>query len=263
MTATRRLYLVNQSTLVSKADARKMVAAVNKQVREHIAPAWDAQRVVVEYHAGDLASVQQEVPKGSWVFALLDNADQAGALGWHSVDDQDRIYGQIFAQPSLSDGKSTALTGPYAVSATFSHEAAETLGDRYCNDYADTGRGFLVAKELSDPVEADGYLIDGVQVSNFILPAWFDVYGKSTGPYDYLGRCTAPFSMTPGGYWVQMKSATETQQFKRTREWLDEVGFDVRGKGAELVFSPEMPEWRRAQKMASGRNAIRRHAVAA
>lgn len=264
MSRSRRLYVVNESTLVANDDVRKMVAACNKQVREHVAPAWFGERVIVEYHSGDLASVQKEVPKGDWAIAVMDDPDQAGALGWHWQDDTDHIYGEIFAKPCLDAG-STALTGTYAVSSVLSHEVCETYGDEFCNDWSDTGRGFAVAKELCDPVEADTYDIDGVAVSNFVTPEWFDPTVSPGEKFDYLGRCTAPFSMTKGGYWVQAPLGTETQKFKRVSDWAKESGFDVQSKqgGVEMVFSPEMPKWRREMKAQFGRNAIKRGLVAA
>lgn len=251
---SRRLYVVNESTLVSNSDVKRMVAAVNKQVRDHIAPAWGVARDVVEFHTGTLEAVQTAVPKDQYVFALLDDSDQAGALGWHWQDDKDRIYGEYFAKPALA-AHSTALSGPYAISATLSHEAAEVSGDPNCNRWRDTGRGFVVAEELSDPVEADIYEIDGVAVSNFVLPEWFDPIVSSGERFDYLGRCKRPFSMTHGGYWVQAPIGAEQDRFNDLLTWERQVGFDVRGP---LVFSSEMPQWRRQQKFLGGRNLIKR-----
>jgi hypothetical protein len=258
--ASRRLYVFNGSTLIHDEDVRAMVRACNIQIRDHVAPAWGIDRVVVTFHSGTgLSSIQEAVPAGSWVIGVLDNPDQAGVLGWHSQDDQDRIYGEVFAQPSLEDGQSTATQGPYAVSATLSHEIIETFGDPLCTAWSDSGRGYLVATELCDPVEADGYPIDGVQVSNFVKPAWFDVLAPAGTSYDYLGKCKGPLSMTKGGYWVQMKDATETQKFGDVLNYFKDTGFDVRGSDdLQAVFSPEMPQWRRALKMGYGRNAIKR-----
>lgn len=258
---SKRLFIVNNSTLVTNDETKKMVAAINTQLRDHFEPAWGQTRVVVEYHGGDLQAVQDEVPAGSWVMAILDNSDQAGALGWHSVDDKDRIYSEVFAAPSIQQGGSTALGGPYAVSATASHEACEIAGDPACNSYSDTGNGFLVATEVCDPVEADGYEINGVAVSNFVLPSWFDP-NHTSGQVDYLGRAAGPFHMTKGGYWVQAAMGKETQKFNRTVDWMTEVGFDVREEGT-IVFSPEMPEWKRDLKMVRGRNVIKRRGLVA
>jgi hypothetical protein len=252
---SKRLYVVNSSTLVDTADVKRMVAAVNTQLRDHFAPAWGQTRVVVEYHSGTFDDVQKTVPAGSQVFNLLDTADQAGVLGWHSVDDEGRVFGNYFAKPSLDAG-STALTGPYAISSVLSHEACETEGDPACTGYATTGKGILVAQEVCDPVEGDGYEIDGVQVSNFVLPSWFNPH-MHTGPFDHLGKLTAPFAMDKGGYWVQMPAGTETEKFNETVTWMKDVGFDVR-EGGTVVFSPEMPEWKRAAKLIRGRNLIKR-----
>lgn len=256
---SKRLYVVNESSHVSLIDAKKMVEAVNLQLRDNFKPLWGTERVVVEYHSGDLANVQATAPPGSWVIGILDNSDQAGALGWHSVDDQDRIYGEIFAEPSLQAG-STALTGTYAISSVLSHEACEIEGDVFCNLFADSGRGYSVAYETCDPVEADVYDINGVAVSNFVLPSWFDPNALPGTRLDYLNRTKAPFSMSPGGYWVQMASGQETQKFGEVVNWETEVGFDVRADDT-IVFSPEMPEWKRELKMIQGRNLIRRQRI--
>lgn len=255
---SNRLYVVNASNAISDAAARQMAHACNIQVERDAAPAWGKTRVVVEYHSGrDLATVQQQVPKGSWVIVLLDKADTAGALGWHWQDDQDRIYGEIFAEPCFRAG-STALTGPYAVSSVLSHEVLETFGDPYCNVWSDTGRGYLIAQELCDPVEADGYQIDGVQVSNFVLPEWFDPTVSVGEKFDFMGKLTAPFSMSKGGYWVQMPTGSESQKFDSYVQGLEDWGFDVRMQGT-VVFSPEMPEWQRELKLAkSSRNTLKR-----
>jgi hypothetical protein len=177
-------------------------------------------------------------------------------------DDADHIYSEIFTKPCFDAG-STALAGTYAVSSVASHEACETDGDPFCNDWSDTGHGILVAKELCDPVEADVYDIDGVAVSNFVLPEWFDPTVSAGEKFDYLGRCTKPFSMTKGGYWVQMPSGTEGQKFADAVDWEQEVGFDVRDdRGMQMVFSAEMPVWRREMKMQFGRNALKRSIAA-
>jgi hypothetical protein len=97
------------------------------------------------------------------------------------------------------------------VSAVLSHEVLEWWYDPACNDWSDRGRS-SVAKELCDPVEQDWYLIDGVAVSNYILPAWFNPLDK-VGPFDYLGKLTKPFSMTKGGYWIEMVDGGVRQVF--------------------------------------------------
>lgn len=256
---SQQLFVVNGSTLVTDADVQRMTQACNRQIEQHAAPAWGKARVVTHFHAGrDLKSVQAAIPTQAWVIIILDDPDQAGALGWHWQDDQDRIYGEIFAKPCLSAG-STALTGKYAVSSVLSHEVLETFGDPFCNGWSDSGRGYLIAQELCDPVEADTYLIDGVAVSNFVLPEWFDPTVSAGEKFDYLGKLKLPYAMTPGGYWVQMPTGSESQKFGEYTDALEDWGFDVRDLGT-VVFSPEMPEWLRDLKLRKlSRNTRKRH----
>lgn len=256
---SRRLFVTNQSTLVSHDEVYEMAQAVNAQVREHVAPAWGMNRVVVEVHTGPLETVQSLVPKGSWVIAIVDKPDQPGVLGWHWTDDEDRVFGYVFAEPCFAAG-STAVQGTYSVSAVLSHEVLETFIDPFCGGWEDSGRGFLVARELCDPVEADVYQLGGIDVSNFVLPEYFNPITSGGEHYDYLQKLTQPFAMTPGGYWVQAPAAHSEQKFGEVVGWEKEVGFDLRD-GTTLCFSEEMPEWRRELKLASGRNRIKRSLV--
>jgi len=45
------------------------------------------------------------------------------------------------------------------------------------------------------------FLVDGLQMSNFVYPAWFEPFKHPRGTkYDHLGLLKAPFTMTKGGY---------------------------------------------------------------
>lgn len=249
------LYVTNESTLVSDQDVLRMTQACNIQLRRDLQPVWGSpggQPVTVQYRDNESLT---HVPPGSWIIKVVDEDDTPGALGWHSEDSADHVFGVIAAKPCLNSG-SSALFGQYSVSSVLSHEVLEMYVDPFVNAWCDNGRGLLVAQEVCDPVEADGYKINNIQVSNFVLPEWFDT-GVSRGEkYDFMGKVKAPFSMSPGGYWVQMPHGKTADKFNETVGWEIQVGFDVRGDG-EVVFSPEMPEWRRAVKV-HGRNVTSR-----
>lgn len=196
------IYVLNQSTLITEAEARSMVRAVNTQVSAHLAPAWGMRPVGVHY--------ARTAPAGARTLTLLDTLDQADALGWHT-DDSQGIYGVIGVKPVLDNG-GRPLDGPLSVASVLSHEVCELLCDPYCTSWSDTGRGYLVATEVCDPVQTSGYPIHGVTVSNFVTPAWFD-QTPAGGPYDHLGVLQAPFSLDRGGYWVQMRGGQVTQKF--------------------------------------------------
>lgn len=64
-----------------------------------------------------------------------------------------------------------------------------------------------------DPCEADvlGYVINGITVSDFILPAWFGAAQKKTR-YDFGSHLTAPRSLAPQGYMLRRKIGGQWQQ---------------------------------------------------
>lgn len=168
------------------------------------------------------------IPAHAWVVNMLDNPTQAGALGYHSEDD-DTVDAFIFAQPVLSTA-GVVLYDPHnpqnvSVSSVLSHEVVEMIGDVYASFWCDgpaiqtQGQTYTeYALELCDPVEGDSYAITvngtTVSVSNFVLPAWFDKEGgPQDAPFDYLHKLTTPFSMTSGGYLILRQSGNYQQVF--------------------------------------------------
>jgi hypothetical protein len=200
-----KLAVINESKRVTASDVGLMVAAVRRQVTQ-------AARLIDRYVPG--IRTARGAPVGSVPLVVLDDpGDLDGVLGFHDIN-PNGAYGQIFTNPVLDNGGSVlGATGDpsLSVSAVLSHEVLEWWYDPACNDWSDRGRS-SVAKELCDPVEADWYRIDGVAVSNFILPAWFNPLDK-TGPWDALGRLHGPFTMTKNGYWIEMADGGVRQVF--------------------------------------------------
>lgn len=200
------IYVINKSTLVTSSDVKRWTAACARQIREHVAPAYGMDPVRVQFLSGAL-----HAPAGAWVITVLDDADQAGDLGWHTEDASGRIYGRVFARPCLD----------YAVpvSTTLSHEIVETFCDPDVDRWVDTGRGYSVAYEACDPVEGDSYNVDGVAVSDFVTPYWYRE-GKPglDGALHWLnnGSVAGPFDLAPGGYYVRRwPDGHEDQEFGR------------------------------------------------
>ena len=211
--------IVNHSTLVTQAQAQTMTNVVASQVYWQAAPGWRRAPSTVRFYASESLA-----PAGSWVIGILDDADQAGDLGWHTEDSTGRVYGRVFAKPAIDAGYKV-LDGPYAVSTTLSHEVLETFGDPNANGWADNGSGELSALELCDAVESDWYELtlgsgEKAAVSNFLLPDWFDPQAPAGRQFDWMKHCTAPFQMTKGGYVVVMAAGKESQQFgERFPDW--------------------------------------------
>jgi hypothetical protein len=213
---TRQITIINQSTLVSDQDAQTMVAAINQQLNSHFLPVWGMLSIPVTY-AGKVTAAP------GWTIALMDTLDDAEALGYHSEDQDGRIYGVVGAKASLDAGKKV-LTGDYSVASILSHEVLELAADVHCAGWADSNQGYLVALEVCDPVQSDWYTLAGCSVSNFVTPDWFDPYAPRGTKFDYLGKLHRPFSMDKGGYWVQMREGRSTQKFgEQVPDWLRAV----------------------------------------
>lgn len=230
MTSSSRalpIHVTNKSTRVSDDDVAKMTDAVNTQVREHFAPAWQIPANAVSFLAASAGP-----PKAGALLTVVDTPDQPGVLGWHTEGDQGVIYGYVFAAPVLDNGGSVLTGATYTVAATLSHEVLETIADPHVNLWATGPNGWIISQEVCDPVENSSYDIDGVSVSDFVTPAWFDAQAADGTKMDYLDKVSKPFQMDRGGYYVRFKGGKPSQ-----------------------VFGDEVPEWRRNTKSHSNSRA--------
>jgi hypothetical protein len=233
----------NSSTRVFEDDVKKMTLACGKQLAQHVAPILGL-TPAIEY-----------VPKGgkptygNCPATIDDTPDVPGALGYHDEDDNAVPYIKVFTISLDSGGE--VLTGDQAVSVTLSHEVLELTGDAPANRWVDGPGGMDYAFELCDAVEGDTYEIDGVAVSNFVLPAWFDPKAKAGESFDYLGKLTAPFTMTAGGYMiVRTEPGKVTQVFAHHANRQKDVDVKEAGRGLYLVFGKDFPEHMKAVKIA-------------
>jgi hypothetical protein len=223
MTTKKRYAVVNASTKCTDLEVETMALAVKNQLFYHVAPAWGK-----AFMDSVFVPTGGTVPADCYPIYILDNADVAGALGYHTEDPGGNIYGRVFAGTVLSAPGGTVLSGSVSVSACLSHEVMEFFVDKGCNLWAQYDATHMVAYEVGDPVENDSYNVHAtvkgvtsqVAVSNFVLDAWFD--GQQTEPgvrFDWMNRVTAPLKMTSGGYLVLMDTTTgQTSQVFGSKE---------------------------------------------
>lgn len=214
------IYVMNGSSRVSDQDVQTMVSAVAAQVQDHFAPAWQIPANPVTY-------MQRNAPRpaSGAVLTIVDNPDQPGVLGWHTEGPNDVIYGYVFAGPVLDNGGQVLTGATYTVAATLSHEVLETIADPHVNLWTTGPNSTVISQEVCDPVENGSYEINGVSVSNFVTPEWFDAQAAPGASVDYLGRVSQPFQMDQGGYYVHLKAGKPSQ-----------------------VFGQDVPQWRRNTK---------------
>ncbi|MEA2857447.1 MAG: hypothetical protein QOH98_1768 [Methylobacteriaceae bacterium] len=141
-----------------------------------------------------------------WQFVYFDNADVAGALGYHDLTKDGQPVSKIFVKTTLDDHQS--------VSVTACHELFEMAIDPIANLWAEAPDGTEYAYEMSDPVEEDTFQVNGIAMSNFVHPSWFEPFKHPPGTkFDHLGRLTKPFSMTKGGYMIVKNNGKVKQVF--------------------------------------------------
>jgi hypothetical protein len=185
--------IINASTVLSDGEVDDAVAALQTQVHRDFAPAWG---IDADLHF--IPRGQRPAP-GSWWLAVLDDSDQAGALGYHDITSEGLPLGKVFARSDLRFG------AEWTVSA--SHELLEMLADpdvnlaAYVEEARNTWR--LYAYEVCDPCESDhyGYQIESVLVSDFVYPGWFESFRRpNSTQFDFGRHINRPFALLPGGY---------------------------------------------------------------
>jgi hypothetical protein len=141
--------------------------------------------------------------RGDAVLYLWDEVDVKDALGYHDRNHHGIPYGFVFTELSRKIGENWTVT--------LSHEALELIADPEVNLLVagphpeDPKRDVFRWYEMCDAVQAETYRIDGVEVSNFVLPLYFTGGEEEGGRNDFLGRSyngrTLPsFGVNPGGY---------------------------------------------------------------
>jgi hypothetical protein len=179
----------NESTLVSDADLRRTLRALQKQIDRDFTPAWGLSAKLV---FGPPSARAMRV-------VIRDVSDEAGDLGYHFHEGYPVTY--VFAKDDIEQ------YGEYT--STLSHELLEMLADPGANLYADGfvriahggKRKAMIPYEVCDAVEEQLYLIDGVHVADFVLPEWFEPEHPGRAlTMDFLGVIRRPFELAPGGY---------------------------------------------------------------
>ncbi len=188
---------VNKATVDLGVPFDKLTATLQKCFDKHFLPVWGYP--VKLYNTG--------APKPSdWQFIYFDDADTAGALGYHDLTYKGQPISKIFVK--------TTIAANEQVSVTACHELFEMVIDPLASLWADGPHGIEYAYEMSDPVEEDTFLVDGIAMSNFVHPSWFERFKHPPGTkFDHLGLLTEPFSMTKGGYVIVKKNGKVSEEF--------------------------------------------------
>lgn len=192
---------------VTDEELQHVIRAINRQIREDFEPYWSLSATLrLEGRSTDKPdTVQVADMRGDAIIYLWNEADVADAIGYHFKNNRGIPFGFVFTTIAHEIGE------PWSV--TLSHEALELLGDPETNmlvmgPHPSEDRDVFHWFEMCDAVQAESYEIDGVAVSNFVLPLYFtgtrdtDEVGARN---DFLGRnyggtTLTSFGINLGGY---------------------------------------------------------------
>lgn len=188
---------INKATGALGVDFNNLVPALQKFVDTCFAPVWGTQARLVK---------SAKFIPGAWAIVFLDNADVQNALGYHDLTSDGLPLSKVFVQTTRQAGQK--------VSVTACHELAEMLVDPAINLCSIGPAGWIYAYETADAVEEEEFNINGIAMSDFVYPAWFEGFRKpGSVQFDYLKRVKQPFQILHGGYMPVFKNGRWTQIF--------------------------------------------------
>jgi hypothetical protein len=175
----------------------QFATALQQQVDNHLAPAWSVRAAV------SVLAVGAAIPQGTFPLNIVDSL--AGPAGVHA-DYQGQVSAEVVNDDQLS--------------ITLSHELLEMLvdpsGTRFIQaadlDPYSGGQQVNYLVEVCDPCDIYSYEIDGVAVSDFVLPSFYDP--NATGKVDLAGFLARPLTVRQGCYisWLDPTDARWHEQ---------------------------------------------------
>lgn len=197
--------IVNRSRAIADEQVLEAIRAINRQIKEDFEPYWSLGATLRLEGAVGRQADKLRLPemRGDAVLYLSDKADVEDALGYHDANFRGIPYGFVFTELCKKLKENWTVT--------LSHEAQELIGDAQGNLLVQGPHPDNPKKEVfhwfevCDAVQSQTYVIDGIEVSNFVLPLYFTPNEQEGGRNDFLGRLHGgqglrSFGVSPGGY---------------------------------------------------------------
>jgi hypothetical protein len=185
--------MLHQIALVAKVkqiaftEVARVAAAVQKQILRDLAPMWDLRASVAAFPS------LKDIPFGYWPVVVLDDLHAPGASGHHLDKD-----GRPFALVEYGPTWSLAASHECLEMAIDPSGARQVSGPSPLSAQGEVG--FLL--EACGP-SADaqfGYTVDGVLVSDFCTPQFFDCNAGGAVRYSFTGAIGKPLETLKNGY---------------------------------------------------------------
>lgn len=198
-----KIAVFNKATIPLGVDLDALIAAMQLYVDQFIVPVWATPAKLVK---------STDFLPGAWAIVFLDDADQPGALAYHDLTPDGLPQSKVFVRTTINNGD--------LVSVSASHELVEMLVDPAIN-LMTTGPDpkTMYAYESADPVEALTFPVNGIPMSDFIYPSYFESFRQAKSvKFDQLDKVNAPFQILAGGYQIIFKGGKWSQIFGSARK---------------------------------------------
>ena len=188
----------NKATVDPGVGFDDLVAALQLYVDKYVAPVWGTPARLVK---------TKGFVKKAWAMVLLDDADQPGALAYHDLTPGGLPLARVFVRTTLEHNE--------LVSVSASHELVEMLVDPAINMLSTGPDGStMYAYESADPVEALSFKVNGIAMSDFVYPSFFEGFRKRASTrFDHMNKVKKPFEILAGGYQIIFKDGEWSQIF--------------------------------------------------
>jgi hypothetical protein len=164
-----------------------LIKAMQVYVNDHVAPVWGTPAVLIK---------STDFVRNAWAIVFLDAADQPGALAYQNLTPDGLPISKVFVKTTLNNNQ--------LVSVSASHELVEMLVDPAMNLWT-TGPDpeTMYAYEIADPVEGLSFKVNGVDMSDFVYPAYFEIFRRPHSvKFDHQNKVTKPFQILTGGHQI-------------------------------------------------------------
>jgi hypothetical protein len=202
-------------------DFDTLISAMQAYVEQYVAPVWGTPAKLIK---------SKGYIKRAWAMVFLDDADTPGALAYHDLTPDGLPVSKVFVKTTLDDKELVSVsashelvemlvdpainmvtTGP-DLQTTYEHENADPKDDVILYESADELT--LYAYESADPVEDLTFKVDGVEMSNFVYPAYFEAFHEpGSVKFDHLNKIKRPFEILAGGYQMIFRSGRWSNLF--------------------------------------------------
>jgi hypothetical protein len=182
-----------------------LIAALQVYVDKFVAPVWGT--------PARLFSSRGFV-KGAWAMVFLERSHDKSTEGVHDLTPDGLPMAKVYVR--------TTLANKDLVSVSASHELVEMLVDPAINLMTSgPDPRAIYSYESADPVEEVTFKVNGIPMSDFVYPAYFETFHKPRSVrFDHSRKVRRPFQILHGGY----------QQIFKRGQWKEIYGSPAKKK---------------------------------